>query len=179
MVTISKCRYNKLIDDNYINFPINYIKKEKKTIKVYNFEVADDNSYTVQNLSVHNCHYSFQFHVELKNNIKYLNCIFNMRSTDVFLGLPFNIFSYTVLTYIIALKCDLVPGQLIYSGADVHIYQNHIESVKTQLSRRPHSEPKLTVSQDVKFKDFSEITVDDFEVIGYFPSNTIKAPMAV
>jgi thymidylate synthase len=122
------------------------------------------------------CHYSVQFYV---NNDGRLDCLFNMRSSDVFLGLPFNIFSYTVLTYIIACKCDLRPGKLIYVGGDVHIYKNHIEQIREQLSRNVRSAPKLIINQDIKYKEFSEITIDDFEIVGYYPHPSINGVMAI
>lgn len=125
------------------------------------------------------CHYSCQFYVDYKNGEPFLDCHFTMRSTDVFLGLPFNIFSYATLTYIITLKCDMKPGKLVYTGADVHIYQNHAEQVKEQLSRSLRPLPRLIVNKDVKYKDFGDITIADFDIAGYFPHAPIKAPMAV
>lgn len=125
------------------------------------------------------CHYSCQFYVDFRNGELFLDCHFTMRSTDVFLGLPFNIFSYTVLTYIIALKCDMKPGKLVYTGADVHIYKNHIEQVKDQLSRTLRPLPRFIVNKDVKDKAFADISVSDFDIAGYFPHPPIKAPMAV
>jgi thymidylate synthase len=125
------------------------------------------------------CHYSCQFYVDYKNNEPRLDCHFTMRSTDVFLGLPFNIFSYTVLTYIIALKCDMKPGKLVYTGGDVHIYKNHIEQVKEQLSRELRPLPRLIINKDIKDMDFADISVSDFDIVGYFPHPPIKAPMAV
>ncbi len=125
------------------------------------------------------CHFSCQFYVEYRNGEPHLNCHFTMRSTDVFLGLPFNIFSYAVLTYIIATKCSMKPGTLVYTGGDVHIYKNHIEQVKEQLTRTLRPLPKLIVNNDVKYKDFSELSITDFDVVGYFPHPPIKALMAV
>ncbi|MEC0110428.1 thymidylate synthase [Paenibacillus taichungensis] len=89
------------------------------------------------------CHYSFQFVV----NEGKLSCIFNMRSTDIFLGLPFNIASYALLTHMIAQQCDLEVGELVYSGADVHIYLNHIDQVKEQLTREPYPLPQLHIKR--------------------------------
>lgn len=125
------------------------------------------------------CHYSVLFYVEEENSEKYLNCLFTMRSNDIFLGNPFNIFSYTVLTYILAVKCDMKPGRLVYIGGDVHIYQNHLDQMKEQLNRTPRPLPKLIVNPDVKDKAIDEIIVEDFDIIGYFPYPPIKAPMAV
>ena len=125
------------------------------------------------------CHYAVQFFVEEENNQKYLSCKFNMRSTDCFLGLPFNLFSYTVLTYILAAKCGMKPRKLIYSGGDVHIYNNHISQVKQQLTAKCFSSPVLTLADTIKHKPFKDISIDDFEIVGYYPNNVIKAPMAV
>lgn len=125
------------------------------------------------------CHFSCQFYVEEHSNQKYLNCLFNMRSNDMFLGNPFNIFSYAVFTYILAIKCDMTPGKLIYSVGDAHIYKNHIAQMKTQLLRRPRSEPVLLVNPDIKYKSWNEININDFEIIGYTPFPFIKAEMAV
>ena len=125
------------------------------------------------------CHFSCQFYVRMLNDKMYLDCHFTMRSNDLFLGHPFNIFSYTVLTYIIAVKCGMSPGKLIFSGGDVHIYKNHIQQVQEQLSRRPRPSPKLLINKDVKFKSWDEISISDFDVVGYFPHPPIKATMAV
>lgn len=126
------------------------------------------------------CHFSCQFYVEDDlSNTRRLHCHFTMRSTDVFLGLPFNIVSYSVLTYIIALKCGFKPGSVVYTGGDVHLYRSHLEQVYQQVGRQAHPFPKLLVDPSVQHKDFEDITVDDFEVVGYFPEAPIKARMAV
>jgi thymidylate synthase len=125
------------------------------------------------------CHFSVQFYVNEIIGKRSLDCHFTMRSNDLFLGHPFNIFSYTVLTYILAMKCDMKPGKLVYTGGDVHVYKNHLEQMKTQLSRVPRPLPKLWVNPDVKYKDWHEIKIDDFDVIGYFPHPPIRAPMAI
>jgi len=125
------------------------------------------------------CHFAFQFYVHENDNKKYLNCHLFQRSQDEFLGCPFNIFSYSVLTYILALKCDMQPGKLTCSITDAHIYLNHISSINEQLNRSPRPFPKLVINQNVKNKDFKDITINDFDLIGYFPEMSIKAPMAV
>lgn len=122
------------------------------------------------------CHVSVQFYVD---NNRGLSCHMYQRSCDVFLGLPFNIFSYTVLTYILAKKCDMTPKKLIISLGDTHIYTNHIEQVKEQLQRSILTYPILNISDNVKDKTIEDININDFELIGYFPHNSIKAPMAV
>lgn len=137
------------------------------------------NPCVLDEVALPSCHYFVQFYVKEENGKKYLSCLFNMRSTDVFLGLPFNIFSYTVLTYILAKKVDMIPDELIVCMGDTHIYSNHIEQVKEQLSRKPLPFPILHLNDDIKNKDFNEITIDDFELIGYFSHPSIKAKMAV
>jgi len=122
------------------------------------------------------CHVSVQFYVD---NNKGLSCHMYQRSCDVFLGLPFNIFSYTVLTYILAKKCNLTPRKLIISLGDVHIYSNHIEQMREQMSRNVLAYPKLVLSDNIVDKEIEDININDFEIVGYFPHNSIKAPMAV
>ena len=84
-----------------------------------------------------------------------------------------------LLTYILAKKHNMKPKELVYVAGDTHIYKNHIEQVNEQLTRTPRPFPKVVVNDSVKYKDWSEITVDDFELIGYFPHPTIKIPMAI
>ena len=167
------------IDDNYIYYDILEINKVKEREIVYNFEVEEDNSYTVQNVSVHNCHILIQFYVEEINKEKHLSCQFYMRSNDVFLANVFNIVSYSVLTYILAKRHNMKPKEIIYTCGDSHIYSNHLNQVKEQLERIPRPFPKLVVSESIKNKDWSEMLSDDFELVGYFPDSSIKAPMAV
>lgn len=119
------------------------------------------------------CHFAFQFYVAEGK----LSCMLTMRSVDTFLGLPFNIASYALLTHMIAQQCDLEVGDFIWSGGDVHIYSNHVEQVKTQLEREPFALPKLVIKRkpdsifDYKFEDF------EFENYEHHPG--IKAPIAV
>lgn len=126
------------------------------------------------------CHYSFQFYVELdEQKRKHLSCHFIMRSNDLGCGLSFNLLSYTALTYIIALKCDMVPKNLVYTCSDTHIYNTHIDAIKIQLEREPTVSPKLVVNPLVKDKPFDQICLDDFDVVGYYPEPGIKMEMAV
>lgn len=125
------------------------------------------------------CHFSCQFYVTERDNQRYLSCHFTMRSNDLFLGNPFNLFSYAVLTYIIATKCNMKPDRLVYTGGDVHIYKNHIEQITEQLARNPRSLPHLVVDPSVYDKRVADITIDDFSLVGYFPHPAIRAPMAV
>lgn len=119
------------------------------------------------------CHYSFQFYV----NEGKLSCLFNMRSNDVFLGLPFNIASYALLTHLIAHECGLEVGELVYSGADVHLYANHTEQAVEQLLREPRDFPVLNInSEKTSIFDFE---LEDVSLVGYHPHPAIKAPVAV
>lgn len=119
------------------------------------------------------CHYSYQFAVY---NGK-LSCIFNMRSNDVFLGLPYNIASYALLTHLVANECGYEVGELIYSGADVHIYSNHFEQCKEQLLRTPGELPKLELLHPEK--SMFEVEWEDIKLVDYNPQGAIKAPIAV
>ncbi|KHF41134.1 thymidylate synthase [Halalkalibacter okhensis] len=119
------------------------------------------------------CHYAFQFYVVDGK----LSCMFNMRSNDVFLGLPFNIASYAVLTHLIAHECGLKVGELIYTGADVHIYSNHIEQINTQLEREPRKLP--TIKLNTEKESIFDFELEDIELVGYNPHGSIKAPVAV
>jgi thymidylate synthase len=247
--TKNKRRNNySFIENDYAWFAVNLIEMNNTNnpIKVFNFSVEKDNTYTTQNLSVHNCygwqwrffganysqafadtslvdtskiggfdqleavvhqlktdpfsrriiisawnpvdldkmclppcHFSIQFYVEEKNGDKYLSAHFNMRSTDVFLGLPFNIASYSILVHILAKKVGMKTNEIIYTGGDVHLYKNHIDQINEQIDRTPRPFPKIHLNDCIKNMDWSSISYNDFELIGYFPHGTIKAKMAV
>jgi thymidylate synthase len=119
------------------------------------------------------CHLLFQFYVAGGK----LSCMLTMRSVDTFLGLPFNIAEYALLTHMMAQQCDLEPGELIWSGGDVHIYRNHLEQVKLQLTREPYPLPRLVIKR--KPPSIFDYTFDDFEFVGYRHHPAIKAPVAV
>lgn len=119
------------------------------------------------------CHAFFQFYVADGN----LSCQLYQRSCDVFLGLPFNIASYSLLVHMIAQQCDLRVGDFIWTGGDVHLYSNHIMQAKEQLSRTPRSLPRLNIKR--KPNSLFEYQFDDFEILGYDPYPAIKAPIAV
>lgn len=127
----------------------------------------------VDEMALPPCHYAFQFYVA---NGK-LSCMFQMRSVDTFLGLPFNIASYALLTHMVAQQCDLDVGELIWTGGDVHIYSNHIEQVKLQLTREPYPLPKLIIKR--KPESIFDYKFEDFEFADYKHHPTIKAPIAV
>jgi len=129
------------------------------------------------------CHYSFQFHVDgdSAGNPRYLNCLVNMRSADVFLGVPFNIASYSLLTHMIADLVGLTAGVLSLSMADCHIYQSHIEQAKLLLTRTPRQFPTIVMPRARRrINDYAyDNVIGDYVIEGYQPHAAISAPMAV
>jgi thymidylate synthase/dihydrofolate reductase len=126
------------------------------------------------------CHVSAQFYVNVDEaGVRHLSCHMYQRSVDVFLGLPFNIMSYATLTYIFAAMCGMVPRKLVISTGDTHIYRDHMGQVMTQLCRQPCLEPVLVISPGVASKTVDELTIDDFDVVGYFHHGTLKGKMSV
>jgi len=119
------------------------------------------------------CHTFFQFYVA---NGK-LSCQLYQRSADVFLGVPFNIASYALLTMMVAQVCDLEVGDFVHTFGDVHIYSNHIEQVNLQLTRTPHKKPTMKINPDIK--SIFDFKMDDFELCDYVCDEPIKAQMAV
>lgn len=119
------------------------------------------------------CHCLFQFYVADGK----LSCQLYQRSADVFLGVPFNIASYALLTMMIAQVCDLEPGEFVHSFGDVHLYKNHFEQAKLQLTRTPFSLPQMKINPAVK--DIFNFKFEDFELINYESHPAIKAPVAV
>lgn len=119
------------------------------------------------------CHCLFQFYVADGK----LSCQLYQRSADVFLGVPFNIASYALLTLMLAQVCDLRPGEFVWTGGDTHLYLNHLEQVELQLSREFRKLPQMQINPAVK--DIFGFKYDDFELVGYAPWPGIKAPVAV
>lgn len=128
------------------------------------------------------CHCLFQFYTTPPNPLKgetraRLSCQLYQRSADVFLGVPFNIASYALLTMMIALVCDLEPGEFVHSFGDVHLYSNHFEQADLQLTRTPFPLPQMKINPAVK--DIFDFKFEDFELINYQSHPAIKAPVAV
>lgn len=119
------------------------------------------------------CHALFQFYVSGKK----LSCQLYQRSCDVFLGLPFNIASYALLTHMIAQQCDLIPHEFVWTGGDTHLYANHIEQAKLQLTRTPFPLPQLKIAR--KPASIFDYEFDDFMIENYQSHPGIKAPIAV
>jgi thymidylate synthase len=119
------------------------------------------------------CHALFQFYV-LEGE---LSCQLYQRSADLFLGVPFNIASYALLTLMVAQVCGLKPGSFVHTFGDLHLYANHIEQAKLQLSREPRRLPTMTLNPVVK--DIHHFKFEDFTLVGYDPHPGIKAPISV
>lgn len=119
------------------------------------------------------CHAFFQFYVAQGK----LSCQLYQRSCDVFLGLPFNIASYSLLIHMIAQQCNLEVGDFVWTGGDTHLYSNHLDQTKLQLSREPRSLPKLLIKR--KPPTIFDYEFEDFEIVDYDPYPAIKAPVAV
>ena len=119
------------------------------------------------------CHAFFQFYVADGK----LSCQLYQRSADIFLGVPFNIASYALLTMMIAQVCDLKPGDFIHTFGDAHIYNNHFDQIELQLSREPRPLPKMTLNPEIK--NIFDFDYNDFTLVGYEPHETIKGNVAV
>ncbi|MGH8678936.1 MAG: thymidylate synthase, partial [Burkholderiales bacterium] len=119
------------------------------------------------------CHTFFQFYVADGR----LSCQLYQRSADFFLGVPFNIASYALLTLMVAQVCGLKPGDFVHTYGDCHLYLNHLEQAREQISREPRPLPRMILNPEVK--NLFEFTYDDFTLVGYDPHPAIKAPVAV
>ncbi|WP_294143223.1 thymidylate synthase [uncultured Sanguibacteroides sp.] len=131
------------------------------------------NSGDIENMALAPCHALFQFYVA---NGK-LSCQLYQRSADSFLGVPFNIASYALLTMMMAQVCDLQPGEFVHTLGDAHIYLNHIEQVRLQLSREPRSLPEMVINPAVR--SIFDFRYEDFELRNYNPHSHIKGEIAV
>lgn len=127
----------------------------------------------VDKMALPPCHALFQFYVADGK----LSCQLYQRSADYFLGVPFNIASYALLTYMFAQQCDFQPGEFVWTGGDVHLYTNHLEQARLQLSREPFALPELHIKR--KPASIFEYRFEDFEIRNYQAHPSIKAPIAV
>ena len=127
----------------------------------------------IEGMALPPCHALFQFYVAGGK----LSCQLYQRSADIFLGVPFNIASYALLTMMVAQVCGYELGDFVWTGGDCHLYVNHLEQTKLQLSREPRALPTMRINPDVK--DIFAFTIDDFTLEGYDPHPHISAPVAV
>lgn len=127
----------------------------------------------VDKMALPPCHALFQFYVADGK----LSCQLYQRSADYFLGVPFNIASYALLTYMFAQQCDLLPGEFVWTGGDVHLYSNHIEQARLQLQRKPFALPQLNIRR--RADSIFDYAYEDFEILNYQSHPSIKAPIAV
>ena len=157
--------------------PIDQIRELVETIKrnpdSRRLIVSAWNPADIPNMALPPCHCLFQFYVADGK----LSCQLYQRSADTFLGVPFNIASYALLTLMIAQVCDLAPGEFIHSFGDVHLYSNHLEQVNLQLSRDFRPLPQMLINPEVK--DIFAFQYEDFNLLNYDPHPAIKAAVAV
>lgn len=163
-----ECADGRVIDQ--ISNVVDQIKHNpnSRRLIVNAWNVAD-----VDQMALPPCHTMFQFYVA--NNK--LSCMLYQRSCDFFLGVPFNIASYALLTMMMAKECDLELGDFVWTGGDTHLYMNHFEQAKEQLSRTPRALPQMIIKR--KAPSIFEYDYDDFELQNYDPYPVIKAPIAV
>ena len=141
---------------------------DSRRIIVSAWNVAD-----IPKMALAPCHAFFQFYVASGK----LSCQLYQRSADIFLGVPFNIASYALLTHMVAQQCNLDVGDFIWTGGDCHLYSNHLEQVELQLSRMPYPLPQLKIHR--KPDSIFDYQFEDFEIMGYESHPHIKAPVAV
>jgi thymidylate synthase len=149
------------------------IEMIKKTPDSRRLIVSAWNPALVDEMALPPCHSLFQFYVADGK----LSCQLYQRSADIFLGVPFNIASYALLTMMVAQVCDLKPGEFVHTLGDAHLYSNHLEQTREQLSREPRPLPRMKLNPEVK--DIFAFKYEDFTLEGYDPHPAIKAPVAV
>jgi thymidylate synthase len=155
---------------NQIDRLIEQIKKNPDSRRLI---VSAWNVGEIETMALPPCHTMFQFFVQDGE----LSCQLYQRSADLFLGVPFNVASYALLTLMVAQVCDLKPGTFVHTFGDLHLYANHLEQAKLQLTREPRPLPQMKLNPAVKnIRDFK---FEDFELAGYDPHPGIKAPIAV
>jgi thymidylate synthase len=141
---------------------------DSRRLIVSAWNVAD-----LESMALMPCHAFFQFYVADGK----LSCQLYQRSADLFLGVPFNIASYAALTLMVAQVCNLRPGEFVHTFGDTHLYLNHLEQTREQLSRQPRALPRMILNPEVR--NLFDFTYEDFNLVGYDPHPAIKAPVAV
>ncbi|MBI0132795.1 thymidylate synthase [Snodgrassella sp. W8132] len=160
-------------DGSHIDQISNLLQQIKHNPDSRRLIVSAWNPALIDEMALPPCHALFQFYVVEGK----LSCQLYQRSADIFLGVPFNIASYALLTMMIAQVCDLEPGEFIHTLGDAHLYSNHFEQAKLQLSRTPKKLPQMHLNPDVK--DLFSFQFEDFTLTDYYPDAHIKAPVAV
>ena len=155
---------------NQIDLVIEEIKKNPDSRRLI---VTAWNPGEIQTMALPPCHSLFQFYVSEGE----LSCQLYQRSADIFLGVPFNIASYALLTMMVAQVCGLKPGDFVHTFGDLHLYNNHVEQAKLQLAREPRTLPQMKLNPAAR--SIHNFKFEDFELIGYDPHPAIKAPIAV
>jgi len=160
-------------DGRHVDQIKNVIEQIKKNPDSRRLIVSAWNVGEIEKMALPPCHAFFQFYVADGK----LSCQLYQRSADVFLGVPFNIASYALLTMMVAQVCDLKLGDFVHTFGDTHLYKNHLEQTQLQLSREPRPLPQMKINPNVK--DIFSFKFEDFELVGYDPHPHIKAPVAV
>jgi len=160
-------------DGRHIDQITQLIEQIKKSPDSRRLLVSAWNVGEIENMALPPCHTFFQFYVAEGK----LSCQLYQRSADLFLGVPFNIASYALLTMMIAQVCNLKPGDFVHTFGDAHIYNNHFEQVNLQLSREPMPLPEMKINPEIK--NIFDFKYEDFELINYNPHPAIKAKVAV
>ncbi|MFL6542715.1 MAG: thymidylate synthase [Chthoniobacterales bacterium] len=160
-------------DGSTVNQIENVISQIKRNPNSRRLIVSAWNPAEVDRMALPPCHVLFQFYVRDNE----LSCQLYQRSADLFLGVPFNIASYSLLTMMIAQVCDLRPGEFIHTFGDLHLYLNHLEQAREQLSREPRPLPRMEINPAVK--QIGNFQFEDFRLVEYNPHPSIKAPIAV
>jgi thymidylate synthase len=160
-------------DGGVIDQLADVVARIKKTPDSRRLLVTAWNPADVDEMALPPCHCLFQFYVADGK----LSCQLYQRSADIFLGVPFNIASYALLTHMVAQVTGLKVGEFVHTLGDAHIYLNHMEQAELQLSRTPHTLPHLVMKRDVKALD--DFRYEDFEIVNYNPDAAISAPVAV
>jgi thymidylate synthase len=160
-------------DGGHIDQISQLIEQIKKNPDSRRLIVSAWNVACVNDMALPPCHTLFQFYVAEGK----LSCQLYQRSADTFLGVPFNIASYALLTLMVAQVCGLEPGDFIHTFGDAHLYANHIEQAQLQLSRTPKELPTMKINPNIK--DIFSFSIDDFELVNYDPYPHIKAAVAI